>query len=502
MQTLDQRPALLFSCTTVVYFAIACMLALQKRLWNDELFTFYIAGRPAFRDIWQALLTGAEQLPPLFFIITRAFTAVFGASRLSLRLPEILGFWLMGASLFWFVRRRSSSVVYGLVAMLMPMITGAFYYAYEARPYGLVLGFSGLALLCWQTVACDRMRALSRAGLCVALAAALSCHYYAILLWGPLMLGECVRTIMKRRLDLWTCIALLAGVVPLAFFWPLIKAARRYSSHFWARPHWTTPIDFYRELLSPAALVLFAIPIVLALYLMVRSSENSVQEYSHYSLAPHEFGAVFGLILVPIFGVVVAKTVTGAFTQRYALSAVMGVSILLAWSICIIGRRTSSVGLLLAAMLVTVFVLDQVRQYRWLAADRQERTILYNFLRSHNAARVPLVIAGPHLFLELSYDAAQHQDSPKFIFLTDTDLAVHYTDTDDVERGLLALRNWAPLDVRDFHRFCASNQEFLLYGASEPFSWVAQELVNENRELRASARIGGRFLFRVLPKRN
>jgi hypothetical protein len=501
-QTLEQRPALLFSCATVIYFAIAGVLAFEKRLWNDELFTFYIASRPAWRDVWQALLTGAEQLAPLFYIITRAFTAVLGSSRLSLRLPEMIGFWLMSASLFCFVRRRFSSAAYGLVAMLLPTVTGAFYYADEARSYGLVLGFSGLALLCWQTVAADRTKVLSRVGLALSLAAALSCHYYAALSWGPFVLAECVRTVIKRRLDLWTWIALLAGLVPLVFFWPLIKAASGYSSHFWAKPRWTTPIAFYRDLLNPALLVVFAIPIILALYLTIRSSKDSVQASLRCSLAPYELAAVFGFILVPIFGVVVAKTVTGGFTNRYAMSAVIGVSILLTWSVYVIARRTSSVGLLIAGALMMLFAADGVRQYRWFSADRQERTVLYHLLRSHAPAGVPLVIAGPHLFFELSHDAAQSHESQKFIFLADQDLAMRYTDTDSVERELLALRNWAPLDVRDFHRFCASNPEFLLYGDSEPFSWVAQELVKEGRTLTVSARLEGQFLFRVLPKGN
>jgi hypothetical protein len=502
VQTLEQRPALLFCCASAVYFAIAATLAFEKRLWNDELFTFYIASRPALRDIWQALLTGAEQLPPLFFIITRAFTAVFGTSKLSLRLPEILGFWLMTASLFCFVRRRSSSVAYGLVAMLLPMVTVAFDYADEARPYGLVLGFSGTALLCWQTVTAGRTKALSRVGLTLSLAAALSCHYYAVLSWGPFVLGEGVRTIVKRRLDLWTWVALLAGLFPLLFFWPLIKAARGYSSHFWAKPRWTVPIAFYSDLLDPALLLLFAIPIILALYLTFRPTNGPAQKYSPCSLAPYEIAAMFGFLLLPIFGTLAAKTVTGAFTNRYAMSAVMGLSILLAWSVCVIGRRSSSVGLLIALALVTVFAADGLRQYRSLAADRQERAELYQALRSHVSAGAPLVIADPHLFFELSHDAAQRQKGQQFVFLADRDLALRYTGTDGVERGLLALRNWAPLDVRDFHRFCASNREFLLYGDSEPFSWVARELVNEGRTLTVSARVGGQFLFRVVPKGN
>jgi hypothetical protein len=500
MRALKQKWLLLFCCVSIIYFAIAGLLGFEKQLWNDELFTFYISQRPTFGDVWGVLLTGAEQLPPLFFVITRGFIAIFGRSALSFRLPEILGFWVMSAGLFCFVRRRSSAP-FALIAMILPMLTSTFYYAYEARPYGLVLGFSALALLCWQSAAEGRMRTLSLVGMSLSLAAALSCHYYAILCFAPFALGEGVRTVVRRRLDFWIWIALLGGFLPLALFLPLIKAARGYSSTFWAKPHWTTPLAFYQGLLGPLALLmLLAITIILALYSGSRFSEGTARTDKPFTLPIHEAAAAFGFVLVPIIGVVLAKSVTGAFTDRYVISAAMGLSILLACSLSVIGRGSGRAGLLIAAMLVTFFAIESMRTYRHLATRAQERATLYGFLRSYAAGGIPLVIAGPHLFFELSHDARQHQEKTNFIFLADTALAIRYTNTDDVERGLLNLRYLAPLDVRDFHRFCASNGEFLLYSDAEPFSWVARELFKEQRKLIVMAQNGGGLLFRVLPK--
>src|SRR5262245_65490298 len=135
-------------------------------MWNDELFTFYTSRLPKVSDIWGALLTGADQIPPLFHLITRAAFALFGVNSLSVRLPEVLGFWVMSLCLFRFVSKRSSAL-YGFAAMLVPLITVAYDYAYEARPYGLVLGFCGLALLCWQSAAEGHYRKLPLIGLAV-----------------------------------------------------------------------------------------------------------------------------------------------------------------------------------------------------------------------------------------------------------------------------------------------------------------------------------------------
>src|SRR6266508_1563014 len=140
---------------------------------NDELYTFYISLLPSHSDIWSALSTGADQIPPFFYMITRASILLFGENHVSIRLPEVLGFWVMSLCLFQFVSKRSSAL-HGLVAMLFPLVTDAYYYAFEARPYGLVLGFGGTALLCWQAAAEGYYRKLSLMGLALSLAAAIS----------------------------------------------------------------------------------------------------------------------------------------------------------------------------------------------------------------------------------------------------------------------------------------------------------------------------------------
>ena len=61
----------------------------------------------------------------------------------------MLGFWVMSLALYMFLRRYLS-VVTALTGALFPAVTTAFAYSYEARPYALVLGFAGLALVCWQ----------------------------------------------------------------------------------------------------------------------------------------------------------------------------------------------------------------------------------------------------------------------------------------------------------------------------------------------------------------
>jgi hypothetical protein len=94
------RPHVAIILLSILYFAATFVLAHVKPFWNDELFTCYIARRPGMRGVWDALLTGAEQLPPLFYAITKTSVGIFGYTHIGIRLPEIPGFWVVSASLY------------------------------------------------------------------------------------------------------------------------------------------------------------------------------------------------------------------------------------------------------------------------------------------------------------------------------------------------------------------------------------------------------------------
>jgi len=116
-----------------------------------------------------------------------------------------------------------------------------------------VLGFAAFSLLCWQSLADDRRRILSLAGLSASLAAALASHYYAVLIFVPLVLGEGARTIVRRRLDPWVWLAFAVATIPLWVFLPLIQSGRQLSGTFWAKPRWFDPVLFYQDLLALTA---------------------------------------------------------------------------------------------------------------------------------------------------------------------------------------------------------------------------------------------------------
>jgi hypothetical protein len=512
---LEAHPRLALTLISLIYFAVAITLARIKIPWNDELFTVYIARRPTLRDVWNALLTGAEQLPILFYVITRGSIALLGPTHLGIRLPEILGFWLMSISIYAVVRRVSSAA-WALVAMVFPLITGAFYYAYEARPYALVLGFSSLALLFWQNAIRDRSRRLAAIGLGASLAAALACHYYAILTFVPLVTAQTVWCWRRRRFDVAVAAAFLLGLAPIAFMLPLIRAAKAYAATFWAKPHWSDMYLYYQSMLCTAPqrwchargpdlasgaftldLLLAAVPVFLAFIVVSRDRKESVPEPAG-GLSLPEWVAISGFALTPVLAVILAMTVTHAYADRYAMIAIVGLAPLLAVSMAKASRNKPAPAAITVLIALGLFLAGSASEARRLRRAIGGYDFILSFLHEERAG-MPVVVTNPHMFFELSAIQENHSSPVPIRYLFDRDRALAYTGTDTVELGLIAFQDWAPLSMEPFDTFTAHPERIVLLGNPAAFSWVTQELQRQNWSVRPHASMYNVDLFLAEP---
>jgi Dolichyl-phosphate-mannose-protein mannosyltransferase len=457
--------------------AMAIVLAARKPLWNDELFTLYISRLPSVGDIWSELETGVEQTPPAFYVVTRASLALFGGGTVAVRIPELLGYLLMTICVFAFVARRASPL-YGLVAALFPAATSAYAYAYEARAYGLVLGFTASALLCWQ-VAADgaRRRRLAAVGTAASLAGAVAVHYYAILVVIPLAAGELVRWRQRDRVDWLTVCAIGFAFVPLIGFAPLIRDASNYSTTFWAKPTWGSIVRFYPDALLDRALPAVLAAIVgLAAYGALRRRQESRRGVATLrGLPAHELVALLVLLLVPAFAVALGKVATGAYTERSALEALVALAILLAFAARWLDRGVPASGLTLVAALAVFAGARMVDRHETATSDAAEQTAALQVLRRHEAAGLATVVASPHDFFELSHRLAG-AGHPRLVYLVDSRRALRRLGTDAVELGVVGMSAIAPLHTADYGAFTRSHARFLVYGRDRAWDWLSSAL--------------------------
>ena len=118
-----------------------------RPLWFDELFTFFVSRLPDLDHMFRAM--PADGNPPLYHLLARVSLRLLGETSFAVRLPSILAFTAAALAVYCFVRRRRGPVL-ALFAMLALACSGMAKYGSEARPYALLLAFTGLTLVSWQ----------------------------------------------------------------------------------------------------------------------------------------------------------------------------------------------------------------------------------------------------------------------------------------------------------------------------------------------------------------
>jgi hypothetical protein len=492
----ERKSGYFLAGASILYFAITTIIAFHKPLWNDELYTFYMAKLPSLSDLWAALSTGGEQIPPFFYMLTQTSLMLFGTSELSLRLPEIIGFWAMCLCLYRFISKRAH-VLCGFLAMLFPLVTGAYDYASEARPYGLIMGFSGLSLVFWQSATEKVNRLPYLAGLAISLAAAVSCHYYAVFILLPLAFAEAVRCLSLKRIDLpvWTAFAL--GMSPLLAFLPLIQRAMSYSGTFWAKSGWTSIPEFYVSLLLPAVIPLMTLVVLAAVYPVFSSP---LPDEENPTLTSYEWVAIFGFMAIPIAVIALTKVGTGAFTDRYAMEAVVGCGLIFALGArrALNNQRAITAALTLC---LCVFFVALGAKYFGMASDKiAAREQTEKLILSVGYPDLPVVTSDSHVFMTLN-----HYGSPdivrRLIFLSDPEASLRYLGHNSVEKGMLDLvKPWFGLRVEEYDQFMTTGQRFLVYGNADNFmNWLLSELISSGARVELRGRDSGNLVFLVTP---
>jgi hypothetical protein len=488
----ESRPVA-WAVFTVLYAIPTVYLAHLKLFWDDEFFTLYLSRTPTWQDLLQALATGADQHPPSFYYLTHLMTTVFGSGHVTVRLPAILGFWLLCICLYEIVRDLATPE-WAVVAMFFPLSTGFYFYASEARGYGLVCGFSALAMLSWMRSAAHRKRTAYIPLLAVSLAAGVASHYYAVLVVVALALGELIRTRYTKKIDWAIWIAFAGACVPILAFLGTIRSARGYSSHFWAIPVWSDAIAFYPNQFGLGAFTVLGTLAIALSFRVIR--ERQIDEWATWrkpSWSPWQAVAVCTLAALPVPTMLVAKFVTHGFTPRYCIFAIVGVTVLLFYFISrfALRRSTAAIGIVVC---VLIFLL-QVRQLNsTYKASRDELDEDVTALSSLPDA--PIVVMEVSVAHRLSYYAPRRLAS-RLVYVADANSSISYLGQDTVDRGLLDLRFWFPINIVRADSFLTDNPQFYVFGQTGNWSWLTFDMAKWGETKLLARGEEGRLLFSV-----
>jgi hypothetical protein len=481
---------------TAIYFPVVIAVASKKLLWNDELFSVVMSSRP-FADTWRLLAAGADQMPPAFYAVTHWALSLFSPLELAVRAPEILGFWLLGLCLFELTARRTS-LFHGAIAALLPCAAQCFTYAFEARAYGMVLGFTALALLLWQRANEEGPRRWALVAFAMALMAATAVHYYAVFVLFPFAAAEAWHWWRERRFRPAVWLAIGSGVLPILLALPLLRVAGQVAHAFWARAQWHSIDAAYHELLGNGFMVGLTAAAAVGFLALLLSRPHSGREFDLWRPPVHELIPVALLAALPIIVVAAAKATIGAFTPRYAIAFLPGFCVLIVWAFYLFtAHRPRLTAVVAAALLVTLGVRG-ARIYRHAVTERRQVLALANDLAQSQPQSLPLVVSDPHQFFELWHYAPPRLAS-RMLYVADLPTAVHRTGTDTVDSGMLALGPVSGARVARLDPFLKSTSQFLLYGYPADWEWLVPELVARQTPLRIVQAYQDKFLFLAGP---
>ncbi|GAC1362313.1 MAG: hypothetical protein NVSMB3_10530 [Acidobacteriaceae bacterium] len=466
--------ALVLALFTVVYLLPTIYLSRIKLLWDDEFFTLYLARASSWKSLMQALATGADQHPPSFYYLTHWIMKVFGTGHVTLRLTAIVGFWLMCVCLYEIVRSLTTPM-WGIVGMLFPLTTNLYYYATEARGYGLVTGFAALALLCWLKATAYRSRGVYLPLLAFSLAAAVASHYYAAMVVVCLALGDLARSISRRVVDWPVWIAFLFTGLPIALFFRTIQSARGYSSHFWAFPSWSDAVFFYSSQLTVGPLVLLGALSVAVAFGFTAGLDKRSRAAGLDRRAPIDAWqaiSIAALSALPFFVMVVAKFVTHGFTERYAIAAIVGVAVLFSYLLFRVAPQPKAA----AAAILLCLMAFLLQAYLYGAKFHDSRDSMASDLRVlSTTGDQQIAVVHITVFHQLSFYAPR-QIATRVNYVSDPGQAIKYMGHDTIDRGLMDLNPWFPLKLIPVKAFLRDNREFFVYGNISPWSWLTFDL--------------------------
>lgn len=488
------RQTWLWVVFSLLYFSAVLTSTFTKELWFDELVSVYVDRLPDLGSVWRALADSADAMPPLFHIATRASHAAISDEATAARLPGAIGYWAACLSAWIFLRSRMSAA-YAWCAVAVMLLPGPFYFATEGRAYGMVLGFSGLTLLCWQPCIGPRRRPWHPLGLAVFLCCAVSSHYFAVFLTIPLTLAEFYRIGSSprgsRRCD-WPVLAAIGSVfIPLVFHLPLIRAADIYRADMLAAPKLTDGFRFYSDIIAGVGPALVAALVAAAVMMWWKPEES--QDAEPGGLRPSELVMAIGFLLIPFAVLASSLLITGMFYPRYGLTAMFGLMFVAAELLRRLCPRRRAV----AAAFSSVFLLVAGTQRgldistRWkqlpTAAEMAETARLTNG---------PVVVEEAFAYIRTFYYAPPELAS-RLWYVSDAKTAMASTGLGNPDLGLDKLRPHAGFNLASRERFVEQSREFYLLIDPVRLGWLLGELEQRQARVELLARLPRRWLMKV-----
>jgi hypothetical protein len=493
-RTVERLAPVLAALLILVFSVWAWRASAEVRLENDELLEIAAATAPTPAEVVSYLAAGVDYNPPLSHFLVRASLATFGESDWAARLPSFLGVIALLACVYVFVSRWLSRS-YGLLAMLVTLCLPVRIYAREARPYGLVLGLTGLALVFYQQAARPRSegerRALALFGFAVVNGCLPASHYYAVLVVGAWLLAEAVRTWGSRRVDwpLLLCTAAPPAIV-LALMANVMRAQHQQLAHYFAQGNILSFNHGYDSIqIDPLIYGMAAIFIIGAAAANLGWQE-AVGTFRLPGGSNRELILGLGLLLLPLEGAVLTQFVTHAYLPRYFLAAAIGFGIGVCYCVVLLDSMVPGATMGVIAALSLGFAN--------IVAQEFSRPVERPYPSSElSALSSPVLFDAPVEYLRVLHYAPEMRSKLRVIADPAASLKSRAYDTDD--RIMLALASKGRVDTITLSAAAHTWERFSLVPRPQEYGAALKCVVNAGAQVRLAGPWGdGNFAFDVV----
>jgi hypothetical protein len=497
---------LILVLASLAVLAVAILAGIARPLWYDELYTYYVALQPTPGATLRALLDGADNNPPVDYLLRQASMSALGASAGAFRLPSALAFVAGLLALYGYVRRHGSAVA-AFVAFALPLGTLAMRFSYEGRGYALLFAAAAASLLAWQRATERPTRVPRLALLAGALTLGPFSHFYGVLNYLPVVAGEAWRSVQQRRIDRGVVAAIVASAASLPLLLPFAQNALRIKDRFWARDfNALTPVLYLEKLFGSAAgpAVLALVAACAVAVLLPGMASGSARPRTGVRPAPtlnvgdrsHELVAALVLAATPLSAYLLAELYTGALTPRYAIAAVAGVALLVGLA----ATRKSDQSGRLPGLVVAVFAGSalalQLLSWAWQRGQPPVPDGVRAMLASH--ADLPVAVDSPLTYLEYAHHLGPELGA-RLVYPMDAATAAAAYGENTPEISLRGLQRVKALDVRDYSDFVAATPRFYLLASRDRSRALAICLLKDGYRLELRAESSGLMLLLATP---
>ncbi len=472
----------------ILIYLILTAVASSRRLWHDELFTFYIATAPSFSSLWQEIPLDLN--PPFEYFAVRASTGLFGLSGYAVRLPSILAFLFGSLCLYRFVARKFDGW-YGLLAIAVIWASPFFYYATEARPYALVIGFLGLTLVLWRHAAEQKRSAIWVWLLGLSVSAMMLSHLMAPLYVIPFCLAELAGTyrLRKVRLEIWAAL-LLPCVIPFLYLHIMSRFEATIFPPAFQASFRKIAESYYGSLRLEGSPLLLALGLALA----IGASRNQTDAREKSQLGVSDIALAAGFLAMPAIVNLVLMPTHGAYFDRYAFPVEFGYALVVVFFLAShtnLNRSAAAAASGILLIFVCAFNLGLgLKESVWTHSGSPDATGSLDRIRPE----LPLVAASGLTFLEMDH----YGDPPtvaRLYYLTDRSLALRYAHATIFE-GMPDIIGSFPIraHVTPYSQFLREHSKFLVLGTPDyPEDWLLHALLDSHAAVQYLGDIPGPY---------